>query len=508
MRREIRGTTKEESLHGSLEQRPLPFRTDVAFVQIKLDNLRPSRTNPRGKHEREALAELTASVAKQGVLMPVLVRPLSGEAYELVAGHRRFAAAKAAGLGTIPATVRELSDVEVLEIQVVENLQREGLTPLEEAEGYQRLLRAPGYDVERIAERVGRSPKYVYDRMKLLALSKDAQALLLEEKITAGHAILLARLSPADQKRALAEGALLQREHLLFDPQGGGREGGALKAVSVRELAGWIDKHVRFDAGRVDPMLFPETAAAVAEAPKVVAITHLHYIPEPARDGKTVGPKSWARADGREKSKTCAHATLGFVAVGPHRGEAFEVCIAKDRCKVHWPEQVRAKARAAEARAAAPVAAKPGAKAESPEKAARKAALEKALAAAHGEAVEKADRAVLEAAAAMKPEAFVRALAHVHRHDMAAFARESGEKLASDVDWKRWIASAPLPQVQRALAHAQVEYDSEDAWEAFGVDAGSLIDEAEKAVHEAFRVQTSAKAAPAKKPAKPRRAKG
>jgi ParB/RepB/Spo0J family partition protein len=480
-----------------LEQTTMPFMADVAFAHLSLESLSPSRTNPRGKHEREALADLVESIRKQGVLMPVLVRPLKPGEYELVAGHRRFEAAKLAMLSTIPATVRELSDVEVLEIQVVENLQRADLTPLEEAEGYRRLLRAPGYDVEKIAERVGRSIKYVYDRVKLLALSKDAQALLLEEKITAGHAILLARLSPADQKRAMAEGALLEREHTLFDPDDDATHG-QLKARSVREFAGWIDEHVRFEPVKVDPVLFPETAARLEEKPKVVPVTYLRYISEEARDGRTFFPQSWKRADGREDSKTCEYSTLGYVAVGPRRGEAFEVCTEKTKCVTHWGTDIRDRKKRVTAAAASP--AKPS-KADSPEVAARKAAIERAVRDSEVKAREEFDSTLGAAAAALAPEDFIRVLALVCWGDIATHARDAGEKLEGG-KVKAWIARAPVAQLQRFYAAVQCEFYEELA-EILKVDRGAIYERHANEAREAVKVQTSAqKVSKPKKPAK------
>lgn len=492
-------------------QAPFDPPPSSTFAWVPLECVVESGENPRKKLDVSALAELTESVRRQGVLQPVLVRPVAGGTadrprYELVAGHRRLAAAKAVGLLTLPVTVRELSDAEALEVALLENLQRADLSPLEEARGYQRLGKMPGYDVAKVAAKIGRSVKYVYDRMKLLALTKDAQALLVEEKITAGHAILLARLSPADQARAMAEHALFQRQNLLFDPEHeGGDESGQMKAVSVRELEDWIDKNVRFDVARgVDPILFPETAAALEgrERPKVVPITFLHYIPEEARDGRTFGPRSWKRADGTKDSKTCPHSTLGYVAVGPHRGEAYDVCTAKDRCQVHWGSEIRERKKRAAARPTAPAPKKQ----DSPETVARKLALQKALDAAETAAREEIEKAIGDAAAACTPEAFVRAFARMDVHGVANAARRMGESIERGPAAERWIEKAPLPQVQRALALAQQEFFEDSMSEAFGVDEDLIEQQHEKAARLAFaaaekaKVQTSAKSAGGEKP--------
>lgn len=335
-----------------------------AATMIPLADICLSTTNPRRHRDGAADAELTESVKKLGVLQPVLVRPAPAPTkpsskprakYELVVGSRRLAAAAAAGLTEIPATERELTDVEVLEIQIVENLQRSDVHPLEEAEAYVQLHERHKYDVEKIAERVGRSGKYVYDRMRLMALVPEAQNLFRDNRITAGHAILLARLKAADQRLALDEhkGGVLEHEDVLWKPEDEDRPKGladhATKARSVRELQGWIDEHIKFDVKAPDvPQLFPETAAAVQaaqeQASKLIPITHSYHVQNSARDGQRVfGPMSWRRADGSDKkSKRCDHATLGVIVVGPGRGEAFDVCTSKT-CVIHWAYEIKQK---------------------------------------------------------------------------------------------------------------------------------------------------------------------
>lgn len=250
--------------------------TAVATYQLlPLVEIHESRTNPRQHFDDALLAELTESVRQSGVLQPILVRPrVKGGGYEIVAGARRVRAARAAQLAEVPAMVGALTDDQVLEVQVIENLQRADLHPLEEARGYDHLIRRAHYDVARIAERVGRSASYVYDRVKLLALTPDAQALFLEGRIQAGHAVILARLAPPQQARAIgtakAPGPLFTHERLLWDPdeieaaQRGGRlPPPRVKAVTARELQAWVDEHVRFDVAGADVPLVPSLPADV-----------------------------------------------------------------------------------------------------------------------------------------------------------------------------------------------------------------------------------------------------
>lgn len=325
---------------------PVALQTSAYPVEILLVEIQESKTNPRAHHDEHAHAELTESVRKLGVLQAVVVRR-KGDGYELVCGHRRFRAATAAGLEAIPAIIRDLTDVEVLEIQLVENLQRSDIHALDEADGYRRLMATKKYDAAKIAERTGRSVKYVYDRMKLCELIPEAKKLFLAERFTAGHAILLARLSPKDQGRALKE-AVFEHERGLFPPRAYSDRDESKKAVSVRELEAWIDRRIRFEAKAADPMLFQATVAAVAQAEeqaeKIVPITHEYALsPDVKGEQKTICCQSWKRADGLENSKPCEHAITGFIAIGYGRGQAFKVCVAKDKCAVHWSADQRAK---------------------------------------------------------------------------------------------------------------------------------------------------------------------
>lgn len=175
---------------------------------IRVDAIVASTTNPRKHFDKAALQELAESIGKHGVLQAILVRPGSDSTYELVAGERRWRAAKIAQLERIPATVRELTDAEVLEIQVVENLQRADLHPLEEAEGYEALMKcqhADGhtYTADEIAAKVGKSRSYVYQRLKLTALAPKAREAFYDGRLDASRALLVARVPEAMQDEVL-----------------------------------------------------------------------------------------------------------------------------------------------------------------------------------------------------------------------------------------------------------------------------------------------------------------
>ncbi len=160
---------------------------------------------PRENFDDESLRELARSIKEKGVIQPIVVRQ-KGDKYELVVGERRLLAAKRAGLGAIPAIVRQVSDAESAELALIENLQRKDLDPIEEALAYKRLMDHFGYTQEEVAKRVGKDRATVANALRLLALPDDVKALLKQGKITAGHArALLALKNEASIKRVAQE---------------------------------------------------------------------------------------------------------------------------------------------------------------------------------------------------------------------------------------------------------------------------------------------------------------
>jgi len=259
----------------------------VSWIQdIPLAKIRESKTNPRKQLDESKLAELAENIRQHGVLQPVLVRPLpEGEAdtYELVAGARRFRASKLAKRESIPATVRELTDAQALELQVIENVQRVDVHPLDEAQGYAALiqLQPNTYTVESISTRVGRSPAYVSGRLRLIQLIPEAKQAFYEDKLTVAHAFEVARLQANDQRRALQEcfprhrnaGAILKDK--------------TAEAITVRELRGWIAREIHLDLTNApfdpqDEKLLP-AAGACSRCPKQTGSNPLLFPEIPRR---------------------------------------------------------------------------------------------------------------------------------------------------------------------------------------------------------------------------------
>lgn len=174
-------------------------------TELPLAELHASKTNPRRHFDQAALEELAASIREHGVFQPIIARR-HGNGYEIVAGERRYRASKIAGLTTVPVLVRELSDVQTLELQVIENLQRADLHPLEEAEGYEQLMKLHHQTVDELAAKVGKSRAYVYARLKLLALSAQSRKAFYAGELNPSTAILVARIPGKDlQEKAVKE---------------------------------------------------------------------------------------------------------------------------------------------------------------------------------------------------------------------------------------------------------------------------------------------------------------
>jgi ParB family chromosome partitioning protein len=171
---------------------------------IDTDKIWPNRAQPRERFDPQSLEELAGSMKAQGVLQPIIVRPSDGGTYELVAGERRWRASQIAGLLKIPAVVREVSDDRLLELALIENLQREELNPLEEANAYQTLIDELGLSQQEVADRVGKQRATVANALRLLNLPPAVQELVQSGDVTAGHAKALASMSNSEAQIELA----------------------------------------------------------------------------------------------------------------------------------------------------------------------------------------------------------------------------------------------------------------------------------------------------------------
>jgi ParB family chromosome partitioning protein len=362
------------------EEQVVSQTTNPTTIQeISLERIRESKTNPRQVFDGVKLGELADNIKVHGVLQAILVRPSPDGAdgtYELVAGARRFRASKLAGKSTIPATVRDLTDAECREIQLIENLQRADIHALDEALGYRALrdINQLSYTVEAIAATVAKSPSYVKGRISLAELVPAVQTAFYDGKLTVAHALEIARLQPKDQERALMECFPDHRSagSILKDRKA--------EALTVRQLRDWIEREIYLDlknapfdsedanllpaAGACsacpkrtgnNPLLFPEirnkslctdpacyqakvqafvqlrVGPLVKEGQQPVQISELPSWQAHARTPNTLYEGQYRRA---EREAECPNTQVGVIIDGRKAGTILKVCM-DEKCKTH-----------------------------------------------------------------------------------------------------------------------------------------------------------------------------
>jgi len=236
--------------------------TGRGSMEIAIAEIEPDRRQPRSDFGEDSLAELADSIREHGVLQPLLLRPLPGGGYKIIAGERRFRAAHAAGLNTVPAIVRDFSEQRAREAALVENLQREDLNPVEEALGYQSLLDGYGLTQEEAAKSVGKSRSTVANALRLLSLPEHTLRLLSGGAITTGHAKALLALSSEDidsvADKITAQGLSVREVESMVRQKQKGRErvkrqvtpdsAAAEVEIALREALG-VEVRVRYIKG-------------------------------------------------------------------------------------------------------------------------------------------------------------------------------------------------------------------------------------------------------------------
>jgi ParB family chromosome partitioning protein len=178
--------------------------TTLGVRHVPIDRIEPNPENPRLLFEESALAELASSIREHGVLQPILVRPAGRDHYQLVAGERRWRAASLAGLLTVPALIEELDDDAALEIAMIENLQREDLSPLEEANMYEKMVTEHGYSIRKLAQKLGKDKGYLENRLRLADAPEEIRALVSVRKDTISHAYELMKVQDPKKRKRLA----------------------------------------------------------------------------------------------------------------------------------------------------------------------------------------------------------------------------------------------------------------------------------------------------------------
>lgn len=195
--------TKEKAAGTSKKKSTKKETSDTPDTMVKISLVEPNREQPRKHFDEDGLLELAESIKQYGILQPLLVQEKNGY-YEIIAGERRWRAAKLAGLKEVPVIVRNLSDQQIVEISLIENIQRENLNPIEEAQAFRRLMEEFHLKQDEIAERVSKSRTAVTNSMRLLKLSKQVQQMVIDEMISTGHARCLISIENEEMQHQIA----------------------------------------------------------------------------------------------------------------------------------------------------------------------------------------------------------------------------------------------------------------------------------------------------------------
>ena len=190
---------------SALLSEPTPATVNEELKEIDIDLIEPNNLQPRTRFDDSQLEELAQSIKANGIVQPLLVRRVGGARYQIVAGERRWRAAQRAGLQRIPAVVREVPDEKMLELALIENIQRQELNAIEEAYAYKRLIETLGLTQETVAQRVGRDRTFVTNYLRLLRLPEDIQKLVEENQISMGHARALLGVDDVEKQRQVAQ---------------------------------------------------------------------------------------------------------------------------------------------------------------------------------------------------------------------------------------------------------------------------------------------------------------
>ena len=245
--------SQEEKLSDSVLSllKPEGEQHDRAVRQIAVDRITPNPKQPRIAADPAALADLTASIREHGVLQPILVRPLERGHYEIVAGERRWRAVTALALAMIPAIIEEMSDEQAIEIAVIENLQRENLSPLDEAAIFARMTSELGYSIRKLADKLGKDKGYIENRLRLVAAPADVRALVAERSDTISHAYELMKIDDPARRAELA--AQIAR--------------GELSLARLKAAVRGESEHPSLGAPAVAPVTAPAPVVVAAPAP-------------------------------------------------------------------------------------------------------------------------------------------------------------------------------------------------------------------------------------------------
>lgn len=345
------------------------MQNSSAFQFVAIDQIHESTTNPRLTFEPSKLEELAESIRQHGVIQPITVRP-DARGFEIVAGARRFRAAQLAELFSIPARIVELDDAGAMEWQLVENSQRVDVHPYEEAQGFERLLEMPGYDVPALVAKSGKSASHIYARLSLLQLIPEIAKAFVEERITASHANLIARLPQEHQATAFEEcwrkdwqdkePHLLPAKHLAawiesnlylalaeapFDREDATLNPDAGACVTCIKRSGYntslfadVQGDQCLDGGCYQSKVAVHIDRALAENPELVQIETAWRPPKEQRPGALSknGYRILDVPDNPDAEPPCPNTRTALIVFGRGAGKTATIC-TDDECPVHDP---------------------------------------------------------------------------------------------------------------------------------------------------------------------------
>lgn len=227
--------------------------TNEEVRDVDIDLIRPSSDQPRTQFDSDRLQELAQSIKSNGIIQPLLLRRRSG-AFELVAGERRWRAAQLAGLRSVPAIVREIPDDKLLELALIENIQRQELSPVEEANAYKKLIDSLGLTQEEVAQRVGRDRSFITNYLRVLKLPADILALVEAEKLSMGHARALLAIGTPQALRKVAN-SILQKHWSVRETEQRIRALANVKSKPISASAPTLDPNIRAAESRLRTQL-------------------------------------------------------------------------------------------------------------------------------------------------------------------------------------------------------------------------------------------------------------
>lgn len=215
-------------LSALLSDRPITVNEEL--IEVDINDIEPNNLQPRAVFDEQKLNDLAQSIKENGVIQPILLRRSNSNKYQIVAGERRWRAAQRAGLSHVPSIIRNIKDSKMLEIALIENIQRQELNPIEEAQAYKNLIEMLGLTQEMVAQRVGRDRTFITNYLRLLRLPDDIQILVQEDKLSMGHARALLGLDDPESQRKLAgkitgeQISVREVERIIKKMVSGGRE--------------------------------------------------------------------------------------------------------------------------------------------------------------------------------------------------------------------------------------------------------------------------------------------